>query len=229
MDELLLIDFQQKNNTGYRKYRWRPSPWSVSRSKRFFDITLALFLIISVLSWLVLLLFPLIKFSSKGPLFFTQKRVGRDGFLFPCYKFRTMYLNEHADILQCSENDERITAIGKFLRKSHIDELPQLINVLKNEMSLVGPRPHMKVDDWYFSKIWPCHSFRYKVKPGITGLAQSMGYYGFSQSKRQIVGRSKLDVFYVRNTSFWLDLKIIYNTLYRSLFKKKLYGKNINS
>src|SRR5690606_16953273 len=152
MDELLLTNFQQKYNTDYWKYRWRPSLWSASRGKRIFDIALALFLIITVLSWLVLLLFPLIKFSSKGSLFFTQKRVGRGGFLFPCYKFRTMYLNEHADMLQCSENDERITTVGKVLRKTHIDELPQLLNVLKNEMSLVGPRPHMKVDDVYFSK-----------------------------------------------------------------------------
>lgn len=178
-------------------------------SKRVFDIVLSTLLILLVLSWLTPLLAVLIKISSRGPVFFFQKRVGRFGHSFTCIKFRTMIVNSEADRCSASENDRRITRLGKFLRKSNMDELPQFFNVLLGHMSIVGPRPHMHADCREFSTVVPRYKLRSLVKPGITGLSQIKGYHGQVISMECIYQRYIWDVFYVRNAGLWLDMRIV--------------------
>lgn len=178
-------------------------------SKRVFDIVVSAMVILLILSWLTPLLAILIKLSSRGPLFFVQKRVGRFGRSFPCIKFRTMVVNSEADRLQASLDDRRITGIGKFLRKSNIDELPQFFNVIRGQMSIVGPRPHMHADCRRFSMLIPQYKFRTLVKPGITGLSQIKGYHGTVVSTECIFRRYQWDAIYVRNAGFWGDLRIV--------------------
>jgi len=181
--------------------------------KRFFDVVLSLVGIVFLLSWIFPIIALLIKFGSKGPVVFTQKRMGRYGKTFRCFKFRTMFVNEEADERQAEENDERITRIGKFLRKSNIDELPQLLNVLLGDMSLVGPRPHMLSDCTRFSFVVSAYPFRSLVKPGITGLAQIKGYRGPAKDYESIVNRYYWDAVYIRKASLWLDAKIAGQTI----------------
>jgi lipopolysaccharide/colanic/teichoic acid biosynthesis glycosyltransferase len=181
--------------------------------KRAFDCITALLLIILVLSWLTPLLYVLIKTGSDGPLFFVQPRTGRNGKVFLCFKFRTMRVNDSCDIAQANDSDYRITSIGRFLRRTHIDELPQIINVLFNQMSFVGPRPHMLYHDALFADLLPQYTLRQHVKPGITGLAQASGFYGATPDFFSIAGRTKLDVFYVKHVSAKLDMKILVTTL----------------
>lgn len=178
-------------------------------TKRVFDVVLSLFVIVFILSWLVPVVAVLIKLSSKGSVFFIQKRVGFLGRSFNCYKFRTMVLNREADSRQAIQNDPRITRIGKFLRNSNLDELPQFFNVLKGDMSIVGPRPHMHSDCQNFSEVVDNYRFRNIVKPGITGLAQVKGYRGPAKTFESIFKRYQWDAFYVRNANFWLDMRIV--------------------
>ena len=178
-------------------------------AKRVFDIAISAIVLLVILSWLTPLLTILIKLSSRGPVFFLQKRVGRFGRSFTCVKFRTMIVNYEADRRRASENDARITRFGKFLRKSNIDELPQFFNVLMGEMSVVGPRPHMHADCHYFSTLIPQYRVRTLVKPGITGLSQVKGYHGQVISRECIFNRFRWDVYYVRNASFGKDVKIV--------------------
>lgn len=185
--------------------------------KRIFDIFFSLLVIITVLSWLIPLSAILIKLSSRGPVFFLQRRVGRGGKSFTCYKLRTMLPNKNAHTQQASKNDERVTRIGKFLRQTNIDELPQFFNVLLGSMSVTGPRPHMHADCRSFSAIIPQYKFRNLVKPGITGLSQVKGYHGIVVSKECIIRRYQWDVFYIRNLNFWLDAKIIFLTVVQRL------------
>lgn len=155
-----------------------------------------------------------IKLSSKGPVFFIQKRYGFHERVFSCLKFRTMVVNDYSTTKTTEKNDKRITKIGKILRKTSLDELPQFINVLKGEMSVVGPRPHMiSVDDHYKQKIGR-YSLRSLVNPGITGLAQVNGLRGDDGNVEvQMNKRVLADAFYVRNWSFVLDLVIILKTV----------------
>lgn len=180
--------------------------------KRLTDIIVSLSVILFILSWLTPLLAILIKASSKGPVFFLQKRVGQFSKSFTCIKLRTMIVNSEADYLQASEHDARITRIGKFLRNSNIDELPQFFNVLMGDMSIVGPRPHMHADCLYFSSIIPGYKFRTLVKPGITGLSQVKGYHGQVTSPECIHRRYQWDVFYIRNAGFGYDMQIMATT-----------------
>lgn len=182
--------------------------------KRLMDVIGSGILIVCLLTWLIPLLFILIRLSSKGPLFFVQRRTGRGGKSFPCIKFRTMRVNTHSHELQANHDDTRITGIGRFLRATHIDELPQLFNVLLNQMSLIGPRPHMLYHDELFASMLPQYPQRHLVKPGITGLAQSYGYFGATPDFFSISARTRLDLFYVRHISLGLDLKIALSTLY---------------
>ncbi|WP_088339998.1 exopolysaccharide biosynthesis polyprenyl glycosylphosphotransferase [Robiginitalea sediminis] len=181
--------------------------------KRSFDVLFSLAVIFGLLIWVVPLLALLIRLESKGPIFFVQKRSGLDNRAFYCYKFRSMAMNKDADHIQAGKNDMRVTTIGKFIRKTSIDELPQFYNVLFGNMSVVGPRPHMlKHTDEYAGRV-DKYMVRHFVKPGITGLAQVRGYRGEVKKDRDIQNRIKFDIFYIENWSFLLDLKIIVQTV----------------
>jgi putative colanic acid biosynthesis UDP-glucose lipid carrier transferase len=181
-------------------------------AKRIFDITMSIFVLLFVFSWLFPILYILIKLDSRGPVFFVQRRVGFLGRSFPCLKFRTMYVNEEANTRQAVDNDPRVTRMGHFLRKSNLDEIPQFLNVLIGHMSIVGPRPHMHKDCTTFSKVVDDYKLRSLMKPGITGLAQVKGYRGPAQSFDMIFRRYQWDAFYVRNATFWLDIRIVHST-----------------
>ena len=155
----------------------------------------------------------LIKLSSPGPILFKQKRTGLYGHDFECYKFRTMKVNAEADTKQAIKDDPRKTKIGNFLRKTNLDEFPQFINVLKGDMSVVGPRPHMLKHTEQYSALIDKYMVRHLVKPGITGWAQVTGYRGETKTLEQMEGRVKRDVWYIENWTFFLDLKIIVVTL----------------
>ncbi len=185
----------------------------VKFTKRLFDIVFSLLVILFVLSWLTPILYLLIKRESKGPLFFKQVRDGLRGESFMCYKYRSMGINDRSEKDQTVKGDERITKIGKFIRKTSIDELPQFYNVLKGEMSVVGPRPHMLSQSELFVKIVDKYMVRHFVKPGVTGLAQVKGYRGEIETDQDIINRVKYDIFYIENWSFVLDLNIIVRTV----------------
>jgi putative colanic acid biosynthesis UDP-glucose lipid carrier transferase len=185
--------------------------------KRAFDIAASFLFIVFVLSWLLPVIGALIKLDSRGPVFFLQKRTGRGGRAFTCYKLRTMMPNKEADLWPALENDSRITRVGRVLRKYNLDELPQFFNSLAGSMSIVGPRPHMVVDCNRFSFEVPGYKFRNLVKPGITGLAQVKGFHGPAVDTRDISLRYGWDAFYVRNAAFLLDVRIIRRTV-RLLF-----------
>ncbi|MBB4807974.1 putative colanic acid biosynthesis UDP-glucose lipid carrier transferase [Chryseobacterium defluvii] len=182
--------------------------------KRTTDIVFSVFVLVFICSWLFPIIAILIKATTKGPVFFLQKRYGFHEEIFTCIKFRTMVVNEESSTKTTEENDSRITKIGKFLRKTSLDEMPQFINVLRGEMSVVGPRPHMlAVDNYYKPKIGR-YSLRSMVNPGITGLAQVNGLRGdFGNAEVEMNKRVLADSFYVRNWSFVLDLVIILKTV----------------
>jgi putative colanic acid biosynthesis UDP-glucose lipid carrier transferase len=182
--------------------------------KRVFDIVFSILILIGVLSWLTPILAIIIKLESKGPWFFIQKRNGLNYKEFNCYKFRSMYINEKSDTDLVSKNDIRITKVGKFIRKTSIDELPQFLNVLLGDMSVVGPRPHMvSVANLYALQV-DKFMVRHFVKPGITGLAQIKGFRGEVETDEDIINRVKYDIFYMENWSILLDVEIILKTIY---------------
>jgi putative colanic acid biosynthesis UDP-glucose lipid carrier transferase len=182
--------------------------------KRSFDLAIALLVITGILSWLLPLLALLIKLDSRGPVFFIQKRVGRNGQLFRCYKLRSMVTNEQADERPASGDDLRITRLGYWLRRTHLDELPQFWNVAAGAMSIVGPRPYMPSDCRRFAELVPDIDFRHKVRPGITGMAQAMGLHGATAKDRRVIAqRYQWDAYYVRHAGFGLDLRILGNTM----------------
>lgn len=191
--------------------------------KRFFDIIFSIIVIVFLLSWIYPLLGILIKLESKGPVFFKQGRPGIDENEFICYKFRSMKMNKTTE-KEASKDDPRVTVIGKFMRKTSIDELPQFINVLLGDMSVVGPRPHLWSQNKEYGKKLKKYIIRHSVKPGITGLAQVSGFRGEITTERDMVNRIKFDVFYIENWSLILDLKIISQTVI-NIFKgdKKAY------
>ena len=181
--------------------------------KRVFDLIFALFALVFICSWLFPIIAVAIKFTSKGPVFFKQLRHGKDNVPFYCYKFRTMRVNNEADILQAVKNDKRITAVGRFLRRTSLDELPQIINVISGEMSIVGSRALAvpMIDVFLLEIVY--FLFRHAVKPGITGLAQCKGYRGEIKDFFDIYSRYKLDMFYVKKWCFYFDFIIIVQTL----------------
>lgn len=185
--------------------------------KRTFDIFLSTLVIIGVLSWLTPILTILIKLESKGPVFFKQKRNGLDYKEFYCYKFRSMKPNPEADIHQVRKNDIRITKMGKILRKTSLDELPQFFNVFLGEMSVVGPRPHMVSHTHMYAERIDKFMVRHFIKPGITGLAQVSGFRGEVENDNDIINRVKYDIFYLENWSILLDIKIIFLTILNAL------------
>jgi putative colanic acid biosynthesis UDP-glucose lipid carrier transferase len=185
--------------------------------KRAMDFFISLLFVLFILSWLSIIIALLIIMDSRGPVFFVQRRVGKAGRSFPCYKFRTMFINPDADTRRADLNDPRITRFGKMLRLYNIDELPQFFNVFLGHMSIVGPRPHMHSDCYEFSKFIPGYKFRTFVKPGITGLAQAKGYHGPVTDQNQFEKRFHWDAFYVRNASVELDIRIMHATLFRRI------------
>lgn len=182
-------------------------------TKRIFDLIFSTIIIVGVLSWLIPILAIIIKLESKGPVFFKQRRNGLNYHEFDCYKFRSMTLNEIADLEQVSKNDPRITKVGRFIRKTSIDELPQFFNVFLGDMSVVGPRPHMVSHTEMYAKRVDKFMVRHFIKPGITGLAQTNGYRGEVETEKDIINRVKYDIFYLENWSLMLDLKIVFLTV----------------
>lgn len=185
--------------------------------KRLIDIIISLAVIVFVLSWLTPIIALFIKKESDGPVFFKQTRNGINYEEFSCLKFRSMIVNENAHKLQATKGDTRVTKIGAFLRKTSLDEMPQFINVLLGDMSVVGPRPHMiKENDKYYKTV-DKYMLRHVIKPGITGLAQVSGYRGEVEKESDIVNRIKFDIYYLENWSILLDVKIILRTILNSI------------
>ena len=183
-------------------------------AKRSFDLLFSSVVIVFLLSWMWPLFGLIIKLESKGPVFFKQYREGKDGSKFLCLKFRTMIRNDQADTMWAAKDDPRTTKFGSFLRKTSLDEFPQFINVFVGQMSIVGPRPHpISLNEAYKTRVEK-FAKRHESRPGLTGLAQAMGYRGEINQFYQMNSRVKLDRFYLQNWSFWLDLKVIVLTVF---------------
>jgi putative colanic acid biosysnthesis UDP-glucose lipid carrier transferase len=216
----------------YYPENWEKGNWKFIREywsdrynyliyKRLMDIVTSLMVVLLIFPWLFPIIMLLIKLDSRGPVFFRQKRVGFLGRTFWCIKFRTMRVNDYADTRRACENDPRVTRIGWFLRNTCLDEIPQFINVLLGQMSIVGPRPHMLKDTQEFSNLVTNYKFRHMARPGITGLSQVRGYRGPATSFESIIRRYQWDSYYVRNVNFGLDMKIMLETgllMIKSLF-----------
>lgn len=187
-------------------------------TKRIFDIVFTLLAFVVILWWLIPIMALLIKLSSRGPVFFVQKRTGYKNEPFLCIKFRSMKVNDHADLQHAVKNDERVTAIGYFLRKFSLDELPQFINVLLGQMSIVGPRPLMLKHTEEYALQMKSFMHRHKVKPGITGLSQIKGYRGEMFDKCMLMNRLRFDLFYLSKWSLGLDIYIIARSIKLMLF-----------
>ena len=180
-------------------------------AKRCFDIVLSLVFLIPT-AIIFPFIFIIIKIQSPGPILFKQKRTGLDGKTFNCFKFRSMHVNKDADKLQATENDPRKFPFGNFMRKANIDELPQFLNVLKGDMSIVGPRPHMLAHTEQYAALIDKYMVRHMVKPGVTGWAQVTGFRGETKELWQMEGRVKRDIWYMEHWSIWLDIRIIWLT-----------------
>jgi len=187
-----------------------PLTGSEQRIKSILDWVIA-FVLVLLLSPLLLLIALLIKLTSRGPVFFTQTRHGVGGDLIEILKFRSMevHVEPSGTVVQASPNDERFTRVGRWLRHTSLDELPQLLNVLKGEMSLVGPRPHAVEHNELFKSRIPRYMLRHKVKPGLTGWAQVNGFRGRTDTEEKMELRIAHDLWYIQNWSLWLDIKIL--------------------
>lgn len=194
-------------------YKTSPLDSRVKRiQKRAFDLIFSLGVILFFLSWFAPVIALIILIDSKGPILFIQNRPGQRGEAFKCFKFRSMKVNKTTET-SASRNDNRITRVGKFLRKTSIDELPQFFNVLFGQMSVVGPRPNLSSQNEQYSNIFEDYSKRMYLKPGITGLAQVSGARGGIEKEIEMKHRVKYDIFYIRYWSFALDIKIIIRTV----------------
>jgi len=191
-------------------------------SKRLFDIVFSSLVIILLMSWLTPLLAILIKLNSKGPVFFVQKRTGINNKTFKCLKFRSMKVNNESDLKQAVDGDSRITALGDFMRKSNIDELPQFFNVFLGQMSVVGPRPHMLKHTKQYSGLLEGYLVRHYIKPGITGYAQVTGYRGETDELWKMERRVQCDMHYLENWNFLWDMKIIFMTFVGEKQRQKI-------
>ena len=187
--------------------------WYNKILKRLFDIIFSFFILIFFVSWMYVIFGIIIKTQSRGPVLFKQRRHGIGGSIFYCYKFRTMVMNNEEDTKFADNKDSRLTKFGKFLRISALDEMPQFLNVLIGDMSVVGPRPHpIKLNDQFSSKVYK-FSKRHQFKPGITGLAQIKGYRGKIYGFHDMSSRVKFDRYYFKNWSIFFDLKICFKTV----------------
>ncbi len=182
-------------------------------SKRLFDIVFSGLVIVFFLSWFFPLIALLIKITSRGPVIFKQLRSGQDNKSFWCYKFRTMTVNNESDSKSASREDARVTWLGKIMRKTSIDELPQFVNVFLGDMSVVGPRPHMLAHTKQYSSLISKFMVRHYVKPGITGWAQVKGFRGTIEENKMMEKRVEYDIWYMEHWSLWMDIKIIFMTI----------------
>jgi putative colanic acid biosynthesis UDP-glucose lipid carrier transferase len=187
--------------------------------KRIIDLAFCGFAFVFIFSWLFPIIAILIKLDSPGSIFFKQIRWGKNGAGFMCYKFRSMRtnmpeVNEKNEFMQASKSDPRITKLGAFLRKSSLDELPQFINVLLGDMSVVGPRPHAHEHNLRTKDKINSYLVRHWIKPGVTGWAQVNGYRGETKTDEEMQNRINFDIWYIENWTFWLDIKIIFITVY---------------
>lgn len=209
-------EYETHPNLGlYAALRTEPvSEYLNSKTKRSFDISAALILLLLVVPALFLLLL-LIRVSSPGPSLFKQLRYGKDRERFFILKFRSMYHSKAVSdrVEQAQRNDARVTPVGRLIRRTSLDELPQLINVLKGDMSLIGPRPHALVHDNHFADLIAGYEYRFLAKPGITGLAQVSGSRGATPTVSDMKRRVDLDIRYIQRASFILDLKILLRTI----------------
>ena len=180
--------------------------------KRTFDIVASL-IALGFTAVLFPFIYFIIKIQSPGPIFFKQLRTGLDGKEFMCYKFRSMHVNSDADKLQATKDDPRKYPFGNLMRKTNLDEFPQFWNVLRGDMSIVGPRPHMLAHTEKYSELIDKYMVRHFVKPGVTGWAQVTGYRGETKELWQMEGRVKRDIWYMEHWSFWLDLRIVWLTV----------------
>lgn len=196
--------------------------WNVV-TKRVSDIFFS-FLALLITAPLMGIVAVIVKSTSPGPFFFKQRRYGLDGKVIWVYKFRTMTVSEDGpDVPQAKKGDSRVTPFGSFLRKTSLDEIPQFFNVLKGDMSLVGPRPHAIAHNEYYRNLLKGYMLRHKVKPGITGWAQVNGFRGETDTVEKMENRVKYDFFYIENWSLWFDIKIMWLTLWKGLVNKNAY------
>jgi len=200
------------SDSAFKAFKAMPAPNGSAAAKRGLDLLVASLAILFVAPMLAAIAIA-IRLDSRGPLLFRQLRVGRGGRLFEIYKFRTMHVLENGDtIIQVVPGDARVTRVGRMLRALSLDELPQLFNVLKGDMSLVGPRPHAQAHDEYYSARIANYALRHQAKPGVTGWAQVNGLRGPTPDIAQMEKRVAHDIWYIRNASFKLDLKILLRT-----------------
>ncbi|SIT48044.1 UDP-phosphate glucose phosphotransferase [Paraburkholderia piptadeniae] len=192
--------------------------------KEIFDRVFALFALLAIFPVLFAIAIA-VKFSSPGPVLFRQHRKGANGDIFSIYKFRTMFdgANQPGSVVQARKGDARVTKVGHFLRSTSLDELPQFFNVLKGEMSIVGPRPHAVEHDEYYKNLVQHYMFRYRIKPGITGWAQINGYRGETAEIEKMEARVKFDIYYIKHWTFWMDVKIIALTVVKGFMGSSAY------
>ena len=191
--------------------------------KRGFDILFSMAVLV-IISPVMLAVAAAVKLTSSGPVIFKQYRYGLDGRKIEVWKFRSMIVMENGEkVSQATKGDRRVTKVGSFIRKTSLDELPQFINVLQGDMSVVGPRPHAVAHNEQYRKLLPYYMLRHKVKPGITGLAQINGFRGETDTLDKMSGRLDLDLEYIRNWSLWMDVKIVFLT-----FFKGFIGSNVH-
>jgi undecaprenyl-phosphate galactose phosphotransferase/putative colanic acid biosynthesis UDP-glucose lipid carrier transferase len=202
-DDLPVISFRQE-----------PLESTLNRTvKRLFDIAFATAVIVFIFPWLFPIIMLAVKLSSRGSVFFKQERTAEQNKVFWCYKFRTMQVNDLAHEQQATRHDARITNVGRFLRQTNLDELPQFFNVLYGSMSVVGPRPHMLKHTEEYSALINSFFVRQLIKPGITGWAQVNGFRGETHTLEQMEKRVEYDIWYIENWSFYLDIKILFKTI----------------
>lgn len=189
--------------------------------KRTFDIVFSLTFLCTIFPIVLLVVAVITKITMPGPLFFRQKRNGLNDKVFYCIKFRSMRVNDDADKVQATKDDPRKTKWGNIMRKTNIDELPQFINVLLGDMSVVGPRPHMLKHTEKYSQLIDKYMVRHFVRPGITGWSQVTGFRGETKELSQMEGRVKGDIWYIEHWTFWLDLYIIFKTIANAIRGEK--------
>lgn len=208
------VEISFYENTPVLMFRPEPLEFTINRLiKKVFDVCFSFVVIILIFPWLFPIIMIIIKIESPGPIFFKQERTGRDNRTFNCLKFRSMKLNNVADLKQAKKGDSRVTRFGAFMRKTSIDELPQFFNVFYGDMSVVGPRPHMVNHTKQYRELINNYLVRQYAKPGITGWAQVNGYRGETRELIDMENRVEYDIWYIENWSLLLDLKIIVKTV----------------